>query len=155
MTGRRWVTWYPAATESLCSWVSYLPLLFLHCPTRTLLRSIHQQLIRTADYNSDTSQVPYILDEFAYFFETPFDPQEDQLSGCDIDRPAGASADGRLILANHNRNVEVLGIDLPDLAHAGDTNSVSSITAQSDTCNSQHGRIPNVVLVSSHFYSIL
>lgn len=70
------------------------------------------------------------------------------VSGCNIDRPAGASADGRLILANHNRNYEVLGIDLPDLVHAGDTNSVASITAQTNTCKGLYGRVPNVVLVS-------
>ncbi|KAI0206732.1 PLC-like phosphodiesterase [Astrocystis sublimbata] len=117
-------------------------------PTLGDMISSGNRVVVFMDYNSDTSKVPYILDEFAYYFETPFDPLEDKLSGCDIDRPAGASADGRLILANHNRNVEILGIDLPDLTHAGDTNSVSSISAQSDTCKGQHGRVPNVVLVS-------
>ncbi|KAI0528230.1 PLC-like phosphodiesterase [Xylaria bambusicola] len=129
-------TFTPPGTLGLDDW-----------PTLGDLISSNNRVIVFMDYNSDTGKVPYILDEFAYYFETPFDPLEDQLSGCNVDRPAGASADGRMILANHNRNYEVLGINLPDLAHAGDTNSVDSITAQTNTCNSMHGRIPNVVLL--------
>ncbi len=30
-------------------------------------------LILAIDYGADTSVVPYILDEFTYFFETPYD----------------------------------------------------------------------------------
>ncbi|KAI3322333.1 PLC-like phosphodiesterase [Xylariaceae sp. AK1471] len=116
-------------------------------PTLGDLISSGNRVVVFMDYHSDTSKVPYILDEFAYFFETPFDPQEDQLSICNVDRPAGASADGRLILANHNRNYEVLGIDLPDVVHAGDTNAVASITAQANTCKGLYGRNPNVVLL--------
>ncbi|KAI1308288.1 PLC-like phosphodiesterase [Xylaria venustula] len=129
-------TFVPSGTLALADW-----------PTLGDLISSGNRVIVFMDYNSDTSKVPYILDEFAYYFETPFDPQEAQLTVCNVDRPAGASADGRLILANHNRNVEILGIDLPDLAEASTTNSVDSITAQSDTCNSLYGRIPNVILL--------
>ncbi|KAJ2998173.1 hypothetical protein NUW58_g412 [Xylaria curta] len=116
-------------------------------PTLGSLISSGNRVIVFMDYHSDTTKVPYILDQFAYYFETPFDPLEAQLSGCNIDRPNGASADGRLILANHNRNYEVLGINLPDLAHAIETNSVASITTQTDTCKKLHGRNPNVVLL--------
>ncbi|KAI1200841.1 PLC-like phosphodiesterase [Nemania serpens] len=116
-------------------------------PTLGDLISSGNRVIVFMDYNSDTGKVPYILDEFAYYIETPFDPLEDELSGCNVDRPAGASSDGRLILANHNQNYEIFGIDLPDLVNAGDTNSVASITAQTNTCRDQHGRVPNVVLL--------
>ncbi|KAI1179264.1 PLC-like phosphodiesterase [Nemania sp. FL0916] len=116
-------------------------------PTLGDMISSGNRLVVFMDYNSDTSKVPYILDEFAYWFETPFDPLEDQLTVCNVDRPAGASSDGRLILANHNRNVEFIGIDLPDLADAGTTNSVDSIMAQANTCKSETGRVPNVVLL--------
>ncbi|KAI0430690.1 PLC-like phosphodiesterase [Xylaria sp. FL1042] len=116
-------------------------------PTLGDLISSGNRVIVFMDYNSDTSKVPYILDEFAYYFETPFDPQEAQLTVCNVDRPAGASADGRLILANHNRNEEILGISLPDLVNASDTNSVDSITAQANTCSSMYGRNPNVILL--------
>ncbi|KAI0911260.1 PLC-like phosphodiesterase [Ustulina deusta] len=129
-------TFTPSSTLGLDDW-----------PTMGDLISSGNRVVVFMDYHSDTSKVPYILDEFAYYFETPFDPLEDQLSGCNIDRPAGASAGGRLILANHNRNYEVFGISLPDLVNAAGTNSVDSITAQTNTCNQLYGRIPNVVLL--------
>lgn len=101
------------------------------------------------DYNMDTSKVGYILDEFKYFFETPFDPTEDQLAQCDLDRPGGASPDGRMYLVNHNLNYELLpDVLLPNLADAGQTNSQSSILAHSDVCIGIYSRDPNVVLVS-------
>lgn len=101
------------------------------------------------DYNSDVSQVSYILDEFTYYFETPFDPTEDEFSSCNIDRPSGASADGRMYLVNHNRNVDILGIDVPDLAEAASTNSLSSLISHADVCIGDYGRNPNVLLVST------
>ncbi|KAI2630046.1 PLC-like phosphodiesterase [Xylaria nigripes] len=120
---------------------------YVDWPTLGDLISSGSRLVVFMDYHSDTSKVPYILDEFAYYFETPFDPTEDQLSVCNIDRPSGASADGRMILANHNRNVDILGIDLPDLPGALVTNSIDSITAQANTCAGLYGRVPNVVLL--------
>lgn len=101
------------------------------------------------DYHADTSKVGYILDEFKYYFETPFDPTDSSFPQCDIDRPSGASADGRMYLVNHNLNLEILpDVLIPNLAEAGTTNSMSSILAQSDICISKYQRDPNVVLVS-------
>ncbi|KAI5923153.1 PLC-like phosphodiesterase [Camillea tinctor] len=118
-------------------------------PTLGDLITQGKRVIVFMDYNSDQSKVPYILNEFAYYFETPFDPTEDILeSQCNIDRPAGASADGRMYLVNHNRNVEIFpDVLIPDLIKAGDTNSIDSITAQTNLCSSTYGRTPNVVLL--------
>ncbi|KAI0139836.1 PLC-like phosphodiesterase [Xylariaceae sp. FL1272] len=115
-------------------------------PTLQDLISAGTRLVTFMDYHADTSKVPYILDEFSYFFETPFDPLAADLTDCNVDRPGG-SGDGLMILANHNLNYEVLGISLPDLVHASTTNSVDSIKAQVDNCTTLHGRITNVVLV--------
>jgi hypothetical protein len=106
------------------------------------------RLVVFMDYNTDTNRVPYILDEFAYYFETPFSPTEDNFYQCDIDRPSGASASGRMIFVNHNLNLEFFGILLPAQGQAADTNSVESITQQTDICQGNHGRVPNVVMVS-------
>lgn len=100
------------------------------------------------DYNADTSKVSYILDEFKYYFETPYDPTEDMLSQCNLDRPGGASPDGRMYIVNHNLNIDILGIYIPAIGDASSTNSVSSILAHSDVCVGIYGRNPNVVLVS-------
>lgn len=65
-----------------------------------------------------------------------------------IDRPAGASADGRMGLVNHMLHLEFFGIQIPDEGSAVATNSPASIEAQSSICAGLYGRTPNVVLVS-------
>lgn len=90
-------------------------------------------------------------EEFKYFFETPFSPTEDNFYQCDIDRPSDATADGRMIWANHDLNDSILGILVPAQDDAEDTNSLDSITKQTDICSSNYGRPPNVVMVSAFF----
>ncbi|KAI6092202.1 PLC-like phosphodiesterase [Hypoxylon rubiginosum] len=117
-------------------------------PTLGDMISSGNRVVVFMDYNMDISKVPYILDEFIYYFETPFSPTEDNFVQCNIDRPAGASADGRMFLANHNLNIEVLpDVLIPAPLQASDTNSVASITQQTDICKQNYGRYPNVVLL--------
>lgn len=92
------------------------------------------------------SSVPYILDEFAYYFETPYDVTDSTFSDCSINRPAGASADGRMYIVNHFVDRDILGIDIPDRDAAAATNAVSgtgSIGAQAQLCEGLYGRAPN------------
>lgn len=96
------------------------------------------------------SQTPYILDEFGYFFETPFDVTDPAFSGCSIDRPPNASPAGRMYIVNHFLDVEIFGILIPDRERADQTNAATgqgSIGAQSALCEGLYGRDPNVVLV--------
>jgi hypothetical protein len=102
----------------------------------------------TTDYNADTSSVPYILDEFSYYFETHYDVTDSSFPDCSIDRPSGASGDGRMGIVNHMLHLEILGIQIPDELAADTTNSVDSINAQAAICEGLYGRAPNVVLVS-------
>jgi hypothetical protein len=93
--------------------------------------------------------VPYILPEFTYYFETPYDvTSTSAFASCAIDRPSGASATGRMYIVNHFLDVDLLGVDIPDYAALSTTNSISSILAQADVCAGLYGRWPNVVLVS-------
>lgn len=128
---------------------------------------------RAPDYGADVSAVPYVLDEFAYCFETPFsttDPDFPQYapapplllrlplrtvrtdsSRCAVDRPPGASADGRFTIVNHVLDVDILpgndAVLVPFRAMANRTNSVESIMNQTALCEAAHGRTPNFVLV--------
>lgn len=91
------------------------------------------------------------MDEFAYYFETPYNETVNSFNftDCTIDRPSGASADGRMGLVNHMMHLEFFDIiQIPDEDSAEVTNSVTSITAQSSVCEGLYGRTPNVVLVS-------
>ncbi|KAK4693076.1 hypothetical protein P7C71_g4249, partial [Lecanoromycetidae sp. Uapishka_2] len=94
--------------------------------------------------------VPYILDEFTYFFETPYDTTDPTFPECKIDRPPGASPEGRMYIVNHFLDVDVFGIDMPDDAADGATNAKTgrgSISAQVELCVGLYGRAPVGVLV--------
>ncbi|PYI03627.1 PLC-like phosphodiesterase [Aspergillus sclerotiicarbonarius CBS 121057] len=119
-------------------------------PTLRELIGNGTRLVAFLDYGADASTVPYILDEFAYFFETPYDVTDATFSNCSIDRPAGASATGRMYIVNHFLDVDILGILIPDRERAPETNAVSgsgSIGAQSDLCESMYDRLPNFLLL--------
>lgn len=95
------------------------------------------------------STVPYILDEFSYYFETPYDVTNASFDDCSINRPAGASADGRMYIVNHFLDLDILGIDIPDRPQANETNAATgygSIGAQVSLCESLYGRPPNGIL---------
>jgi hypothetical protein len=112
-----------------------------------------KRLVVFMDFGADQTKVPFIMDEFKYFFETPFsvtDPSA--FDSCNIDRPADASADGRMYLVNHVLDKEVLGEDVvvPDYEANFQTNAASgpgSIGHHVDVCKAEYGRLPNVVLL--------
>ncbi|KAK7917325.1 PI-PLC X domain-containing protein 1 [Apiospora marii] len=117
-------------------------------PTLGTMVSNKQRLVVFMDYHADTSKVPWILDEFKYYFETPFDTTDKNFPQCTLDRPKDASPDGRMYIVNHYLDIEVLpGVLVPNRDDAGTTNSVASILAQTDLCYSQYKRTPNVVLL--------
>lgn len=121
-------------------------------PTFSDLISAGTRLIAFMDYHADITQVPYILDEFTYFFETPYDTTDPNFAECTLDRPAGASPDGLMYIVNHflDTNVFGSGVLIPDNADDYTTNAATgtgSIGAQADLCTSTYGRVPNIVLV--------
>ncbi|CAK7233847.1 hypothetical protein SBRCBS47491_008750 [Sporothrix bragantina] len=130
----------PSGTLSLDQW-----------PTLAEMISSGKRLVVFMDYHADTAQVNYILDEFTYLYETPYDTTDPKFAECTIDRPPGASASGRMGLVNHFLDVELdlFGevILIPDTIKAGTTNSISSITAQTNLCVNAYGRQPNFVLL--------
>jgi hypothetical protein len=84
----------------------------------------------------------YIMDEFAYFFETPFSPTD--FSSCAVDRPPNTSDEGKMGILNHNLNVKLFNSDilLPDIIHIDETNAPTgsgSIGEHLELCNSLYG----------------
>ncbi|KAJ5542535.1 hypothetical protein N7535_004957 [Penicillium sp. DV-2018c] len=126
------------------------PLLIADWPTLGDLISSGKRLVVFLDYGADTSKVDYILDEFAYYFETAYDVTDPSFSNCGIDRPPGASGEGRMGIVNHFLDIEVFpGVLIPDREHSGTTNAATgsgSIGAQAALCAGLYGRAPNVVL---------
>ena len=90
------------------------------------------------------------MDEFAYYFESPFSPTN--FTSCAVDRPAGASSDGRMYILNHNLNIKLFNSDVlvPDTIHIDETNAPAgsgSIGEHVELCKGLYGRVPNAVLV--------
>lgn len=100
------------------------------------------------DYNANTALVPWILDEFSYYFETPYNETSSSFPNCKIDRPAVTSANGRMGIVNHMLHFDIFGIQIPNWLAANTTNSIASINNQAALCSGLYGRAPNVVLVS-------
>jgi len=144
---------------------------FNEWPTYAELIASNSRLIMFLDYEADTSTVPYILPQFDYFFETPFNTLDASFSQCAIDRgPKGSGGDGLMYIVNHFLDIEV-GADvleipdkildlvvpdeskrvlIPDVDSNFVTNAVTgdgSIGAQAELCQSIWGRWPNVLLV--------
>ncbi|KAL8707940.1 MAG: hypothetical protein Q9220_007083 [cf. Caloplaca sp. 1 TL-2023] len=124
------------------------PLPIASWPTLGDLIDAGTRLIVFLDYNADPTRVPYILDEFAYFFETPYDTTDPAFNQCAIDRPPGATAEGRMYIVNHYLDKK-LGDDMlvPDREAVETVNGEESIGAQVALCEGMYGRKPNVVML--------
>ncbi|EON99901.1 putative tat pathway signal sequence protein [Phaeoacremonium minimum UCRPA7] len=117
------------------------------------------------DYNYNATAAPWLLDEFGYFWETPFDP-EDTSFPCTVQRPPRLMGDenveaarNSMYIMNHNLNVEVslLGASLlvPAVTSLNTTNNVSgdgSLGMAANNCRSDWGRAPNFLTVDYYEY---
>lgn len=140
-------------------------------PTYAELIGSGSRLILFLDYEADTTKVPYILPQFEYFFETPFNTVDPLFDQCKFDRgPQGRGSDGLMYIVNHFLDIEV-GADvlhipdeildlvvpdeskrvlIPDVDSNFATNAAGgngSIGSQADLCKRVWGRWPNVILV--------
>lgn len=95
----------------------------------------------------DEKKVPYIIDEFKHFWETPFGETDNNFPTCEVDRPNKGDPSKLMGIMNHMLNYKVLGITFPDMDSAIKTNSAKSIDAQVRRCVGEHGMQPNVVLL--------
>ncbi|KAE9378148.1 PLC-like phosphodiesterase [Stipitochalara longipes BDJ] len=119
-------------------------------PTLQELIDNDTRLVMFLDYGANTATVPYILDEFSYFFETAYDVTDSTFSSCSLNRPPGSSGAGLMMIVNHFLDLDIFGILIPDNLADAKTNAATgtgSIGAQADLCISTWGRSPNLILV--------
>lgn len=125
-------------------------------PTYAELIEAETRVVIFIDSGADETQVPYILYEWNYFFETPYDVLNGSFNECTLDRPPNSSPDGKMYIMNHFLNRELVpGIDIPDTQHLNQTNAATgngSIGAQADLCEQTYGRGPDMVLVNFFEY---
>lgn len=123
-------------------------------PTLGELIASEKRLVAFLDSGANSS-APFILPEFDYFWETPFDTTDPGFSQCVIDRPEDLArqpkvAAQRMYIMNHFLDTNILGMDFPDRYNAKRTNAEAgggSIGVQTGLCQRLHGRPPNGVLV--------
>lgn len=122
-------------------------------PTLRELIGSGRRLVAFLDSGADTDRVPYLLPEFDYFWETPFDTTDPAFPQCAIDRPEDLQgnpddAERRMYIVNHFLDTDVLGMDLPDRRDVGATNAWGSLGEQVRVCEGLYaGRKPKGVLV--------
>ena len=105
------------------------------------------------DSKADTTLVPWILDEFTFMWETPFDETNSSFP-CTVDRPPrirNQVPTGRLAVVNHFLDIALPNdILIPDRGQLEVTNGVSgegSLGLQAENCAGIYGRYPNFMLV--------
>ena len=139
----------PSTSTALATW-----------PTLQEMISNNTRLVTfVASLDPSTNTVaPYLLDEFTFVFENPYNVTSLSNFSCVADRPstvseqtATAVASGRLPLVNHFLDTsEGLGIDIPDTANITTTNGktgVGSLGAAASDCSATYGKAPTFLLV--------
>ncbi|KAI4245429.1 MAG: hypothetical protein L6R40_002489 [Gallowayella cf. fulva] len=124
-------------------------------PTLGQLIANHTRVIAFLDTGADQIRVPYLHNEFSYFWETPFDTLDPSFPSCKIDRPVGLEKfpdawKRRMYIVNHFLDTKIGGVQVPDRRDAAKTNAwmgKSSIGAHAGRCAALYGRAPAAVLV--------
>ncbi|KAL6866167.1 hypothetical protein ACO1O0_002272 [Amphichorda felina] len=139
----------------------YLPMTRDDWPTLENLILRGKRVIMFLDYNADQTQFPWLLDQFAHVWETPFDPVDREFP-CDVQRPPDLkpeTARNRLTLMNHNLNVEFNVFDtsllVPAVSLLNETNNATgygSLGAAARKCQSQWGHPPTYLNVDYYNY---
>ncbi|KAF8304910.1 PLC-like phosphodiesterase [Clavulina sp. PMI_390] len=139
--------WVPAFTNANIIQYTYVPPSSTSgktgWPTLGEMIDAGTRLVVFMDYNSDTSVAPYILPEFNYVWETPYDVTDSSFP-CSVDRGTSSS----MLMINHFLDLDILGIDIPDRSAGSTTNSEASILANAYGCLSLNsGDAPTFVLL--------
>lgn len=130
-------------------------------PTLGEMILTQRRLIVMLDYQANQTAIPWLLDEFANMWETPFSPT-DPAFPCTQQRPPNQArniSEDRMYIANHNLNVDVsiagLSLLIPAFTLLNQTNGVTgsgSAGAASLNCTAEWNRPPNFILVD--YYNI-
>jgi hypothetical protein len=108
------------------------------------------------DYGTNQTEVPWLLSEFDYQWETPFSPT-DPAFPCTEQRPTNQDEEvsrNRMYMLNHNLNIDInlsgTSILIPAYSLLDQVNAVSgngSLGLNVQNCEKMWGRPPNWLLV--------
>ncbi|KAH7383239.1 PLC-like phosphodiesterase [Pyrenochaeta sp. MPI-SDFR-AT-0127] len=117
----------------------------------------NKRVVVMLDYGTDQDQVPWLLSEFDYQWETPFSPTDPSFP-CTQQRPPNQAEEvsrTRMYMMNHNLNIEISlsgmdGILIPAYSLLDSVNAESgngSLGLNVQNCEAMWGRPPNWLLV--------
>jgi hypothetical protein len=126
-------------------------------PTLAEMILTRKRVVVMLDYGTNQKEVPWLLSEFDYMWETPFSPTNPSFP-CTQQRPPNQPEDvsrNRMYMANHNLNVEITlggmsGILIPAYGLLSEVNAVSgngSLGLNVQDCETMWNRPPNWLLV--------
>lgn len=125
-------------------------------PTLSQMILLNKRVIVMLDYLANQTEVPWLLDEFNYQWQTPFSPTNPAFP-CTEQRPPNQPDNvsrNKMYMVNHNLNIDVklLGqsILIPAYTLLGEVNAVSgngSLGRNVENCTAMWGRPPNWLLV--------
>ncbi|KAM3512125.1 hypothetical protein MY11210_004189 [Beauveria gryllotalpidicola] len=116
-------------------------------PTLQEMIDAGTRLVVFMDYNMDQAKVDYIINEFDYFWETPYGITDKTFPTCVVDRPPNGNPARLMGLMNHMLNYRLGDVVFPNQPDAASTNSKASIEAQVARCIAAWSQQPNVVLL--------
>lgn len=134
-------------------------------PTLSEMITSNKRVVAMLDYKANQQQVPWLLEQWDYLFQTPFSPTNPEFP-CTAQRPPNqprnVSAD-RLYVANHNLNLPIkipsldLNILVPywpqlDNTNANFTEKEGAAGTMIDNCTAMWNRPPNFLLVDYYNY---
>lgn len=139
----------PSPTAALTTWPTLQDLITNNTRLITFVASL--------DPSTNTA-APYLLNEFTFVFENPYNVTSLSNFSCTADRPASvqgqtsqAVQSGRLPLVNHFLDTEAgFGIEIPDYSNITTTNGktgTGSLGATASDCTTAYGRAPAFFLV--------
>ncbi|KAH8704177.1 PLC-like phosphodiesterase [Talaromyces proteolyticus] len=139
----------PSSTGAVATW-----------PTLQELISSGTRLMTFIASLSDNTGATYLMDEFTYIWENPYDVTSASNFSCKPDRPsdvqgntAAALSSHRLPFMNHflDQEIGIGGIEIPDVGAISTTNGqngTGNLLTAADTCKSAYSnRQPTFILV--------
>ncbi|KAI4951719.1 hypothetical protein J4E86_007135 [Alternaria arbusti] len=141
----------PSASLNLTDW-----------PTLAEMIIRNKRVVVMLDYGADQEQVPWLLSEFNYQWQTPFSPTDPSFP-CTEQRPPNQPEEvsrERMYVMNHNLNIEVSlpgvsSILIPAYSLLDEINAVSgngSVGLNVQNCEKMWTRPPNWILVDYYNY---
>ena len=140
----------PSTTTALATWPTLQEMISASTRLVTFVASL--------DPASNTV-APYLLDEFTFVFENPFDVTSASNFSCTANRPASVLGDTAaalsadlLPLMNHFLDIsEAFGIEIPNVSAINTTNApsggVGNLGNAASTCMNAYGKAPTFILV--------